>query len=141
MYLAGGRNAEAWLGEGGLLSQERVVVENSLLSHCLSLRVDGSEDYKIPVQWLAIDFVKRDGQITIPVEGRNQHHGISLVASKFLQHVYFFLFKKKKICGMITGIIHDKHFLRIEPVQSGKSPWQIKIQSKTKTKYITLSVE
>ena len=39
------------------------------MSRRLSLQVNGSEDYKIPVQGLAIDFLKRDGQIT--VEGRN----------------------------------------------------------------------
>jgi len=55
--LGGGYNAQEWLGVKGLLSLESVKLENTLLSHRLSLQVDGSEDYKIPVQGLVIDFL------------------------------------------------------------------------------------
>ena len=37
--------------------------KKSLLSHRLSLQVNGSEDYRIRVWWLAIEFLERDGQI------------------------------------------------------------------------------
>ena len=57
--LGGGYNAKVWLGAGGLLSLERVKLERTVFY------LNGSEEYKIPVQGLAIDFLKRDGQVTI----------------------------------------------------------------------------
>jgi len=61
--LGGSYNAKAWLDARDCVGWKGLSSKNSLLSHRLSLQVNGSEDYKIPVQWLVIGFLERDGQI------------------------------------------------------------------------------